>query len=200
MHAYNTELEGNTMKNIKYDVALSFAGEDREYVDPIASVLKNARIKVFYDSFEKSTLWGKDLFQYLFDIYSNQAKYTIIFISKYYANKRWANHELKAAQERAFKSKYEYILPIKLDETNLPGLPQTTGYLDGKAYSPEDICELIKIKLEYNSNNKPKTSKRINVIKKNEEKRILTLRESVPHVNWDNPNEVEYYWSQQYLE
>ena len=36
----------------KYDVALSFAGEDREYVEAVAQGLKNAGISVFYDRFE----------------------------------------------------------------------------------------------------------------------------------------------------
>lgn len=52
-----------------YDVALSFAGEDRVYVERIANLLIEQGIKVFYDKFETANLWGKDLYQYLSDIY-----------------------------------------------------------------------------------------------------------------------------------
>ena len=50
----------------EYDVVLSFAGEDRVYVQDIAKKLKAKGIKVFYDEFEEAKLWGKDLYQYLY--------------------------------------------------------------------------------------------------------------------------------------
>ena len=45
----------------EYDVALSFAGEDREYVEAVASALQQAGVKVFYDQYEEVELWGKNL-------------------------------------------------------------------------------------------------------------------------------------------
>jgi len=74
-------------KDYQYDVALSFAGEDREYVEEVALHLKNFGVKVFYDKFEITDLWGKNLYDYLQDIYKNKARFTIIFISKHYKNK-----------------------------------------------------------------------------------------------------------------
>ena len=41
-----------------YDVALSFAGEDRKYAEELAKVLVDKNVEVFYDGFEKSVLWG----------------------------------------------------------------------------------------------------------------------------------------------
>lgn len=56
-----------------YEVALSFAGENRELVEAIAQGLRRWRIKVFYDNFERSNLWGKDLYQYLSDVYAKES-------------------------------------------------------------------------------------------------------------------------------
>ena len=42
----------------KYEVTLSFAGEDREYVEEVAKVLKENNVSVFYDKFEEVNLWG----------------------------------------------------------------------------------------------------------------------------------------------
>lgn len=61
-----------------YDVVLSFAGEDREYVEECADILTALGIKVFYDSYEQDVLWGKDLYTFLADIYSNKARYAIV--------------------------------------------------------------------------------------------------------------------------
>ena len=55
-------LHQNTpVRNGEYDVALSFAGEDREYVEEVARILKAAGVKVFYDKFETVQLWGRNI-------------------------------------------------------------------------------------------------------------------------------------------
>ena len=71
----------------KYDVALSFASEERYYVEEVLEILRNSSIKVFYDKFEEADLWGKDLYTYLQKIYRYQAKHTIKFCSKHYVKK-----------------------------------------------------------------------------------------------------------------
>jgi len=96
-----------------YDIALSFAGEDRDYVDDVANILRSKGVSVFYDKFEEANLWGKNLYDYLSDIYANKAYYTIMFISESYCNKLWTNHERVAMQSRAFQENQEYILPAK---------------------------------------------------------------------------------------
>jgi hypothetical protein len=127
----------------QYDVALSFAGEDREYVEEVALFLQSYGINVFYDKFEQANLWGKNLYEYLQDIYKNKAKYSIIFISENYKKKAWTNHERESAQARAFEESKEYILPIKLDDTEIVGIHSTVGYLDGRKYSAKEISKLF---------------------------------------------------------
>lgn len=113
-----------------YDIALSFAGEDRIYAEQLANELVKHNVRVFYDGFEKATLWGKDLFVYLSDLYRLRSKYCVLFLSKYYNAKLWTNHERRAAQSRAFQENKEYILPIHLDDTEIPGILNTTGYVN----------------------------------------------------------------------
>lgn len=47
--------------NYEFDVVLSFAGEDRQYVKEVAKHLQDKEIRVFYDKYEVVSLWGKDL-------------------------------------------------------------------------------------------------------------------------------------------
>ncbi len=54
-----------TEDEYQYDVALSFAGEQRRYVDETAAELVRLGIRVFYDDYEKADLWGKDLYSHL---------------------------------------------------------------------------------------------------------------------------------------
>jgi hypothetical protein len=131
-----------------YDVALSFAGEDREYVEKVAQALRDAGIRVFYDKLEESELWGKNLYTYLSDVYQNRARFTVMFISRWYAEKRWTNHEREAAQARALTESKEYILPARFDDTELPGMLSTTGYVSLEERAPAEIARLILQKLE----------------------------------------------------
>ncbi|HEY0428423.1 MAG TPA: TIR domain-containing protein [Pyrinomonadaceae bacterium] len=146
-----------TIKTEEYDVALSFAGEDRKYVEEVASELKRLGVHVFYDNFEKVNLWGKDLYTHLQNIYQNQAKYTVIFISEHYAKKLWTNHERKMAQARAFTESREYILPARFDNTEIEGILPTTGYVDLRKLSPQEFCILICEKLGVTNSEKVAT-------------------------------------------
>lgn len=98
----------------KYHVALSFAGEDRAYVERVATQLVSEGVTVFYDKFEEATLSGKNLYTHLSDVYENKALFTVMFISDHYKNKLWTNHERESAQARAFENNREYILPAFL--------------------------------------------------------------------------------------
>jgi hypothetical protein len=131
-----------------YDIALSFAGEERAYVEEVANGLHTAGVRVFYDRLEEANLWGKNLYEYLNEIYMKRARYTALFISKSYAAKRWTNHERQSAQARALAENRDYILPIRFDDTEIPGLLPTISYVSGQNRSPQEIVKLILEKLE----------------------------------------------------
>lgn len=136
------------MSGFRYDVAISFAGEQRSEAEQLAMCLRERGVSVFYDDFEDAQLWGKDLFEHLSDVYSRQAKYCIIFASQAYAGKAWTTHERKSAQARALEEKgNEYILPVRFDQTPIPGINSTMGYLDFQRYGIEGICNAFIRKL-----------------------------------------------------
>tara|TARA_R110000868_G_scaffold411317_2_gene703076 strand:+ start:5 stop:817 length:813 start_codon:yes stop_codon:yes gene_type:complete len=140
--------ESESKSNSEYDIAISFAGENRAVAEEIAKKLTSSGIKVFYDSYEKATLWGKDLYEHLNDVYKNKATFCLMIISNDYKEKQWTNHERKAAQARAFSQNKEYILPLKLDDTEIPGLNETIGYVDFRNSNADEIIGLLKSKLK----------------------------------------------------
>jgi 5S rRNA maturation endonuclease (ribonuclease M5) len=146
-----TETSGDAkqqqMSECQFQVALSFAGEDREYADRLNKILKSKGIEVFYDSDEQAKLWGKNLYQYLESVYKEKAQYCIVFISKAYVEKRWTQHELEQMQAKAFEENREYILPLRLDDTSVPGINKTTGYVDLRSVSLETVADLLEEKL-----------------------------------------------------
>jgi len=127
-----------TDMDYKYDITLSFAGEDRNYVENVANILADNDIKVFYDKFEEAELWGKDLGIHFEFVYRRSAKYCILFISENYEKKIWTNYEIRNAISRAIETKEDYILPARFDDTEIDGLRTTIGYIDLRNYSPEE--------------------------------------------------------------
>ena len=131
----------------RYQVALSFAGEDRLVAGQIADELGARGVSVFYDEYEKASLWGKDLYAHLSRVYSEEAQYCIVVISEHYARKLWPRHELRHAQERAFREKREYLLPIRLDNTTIPGISETVGYIDLRKDTLASVIQAVLRKL-----------------------------------------------------
>lgn len=130
-----------------YDVALSFAGEDRPYVSQVAEYVKNRGLKVFYDSFFDVELWGKDLTETLDSIYRNETRFVIMFVSSSYLKKEWTNFERKSALAAALKYRNEYVLPVRFDDTDLPGLAPVIGYKDARVISADALAEMIIAKV-----------------------------------------------------
>jgi hypothetical protein len=131
----------------RYDIVLSFAGEDRMYVEEVAAFLNERGVVAFYDKYEQVTLWGKNLQEHFESIYRQQARYCVMFISKYYADKVWTRHERRAALARAMAERAEYVLPARFDDTEIPGLSPVVGYLDLKNVPPKQLGEMILLKL-----------------------------------------------------
>jgi hypothetical protein len=134
-----------------YDIAISFAGEDRPVAEKLASSLVTKGLNVFYDEYEQANLWAKDLYVHLSKIYKDEAKYCLMLVSEHYAKKQWTNHERRAAQARAFSESREYILPLRLDDAAVDGVLDTVGYLDYRKTTVEKIVETVVEKvLDYN--------------------------------------------------
>jgi TIR domain len=133
----------------KYHFALSFAGEDRDVVKQIADCLSNKGYKVFYDDFYKASLWGKNLYDELIEVYNKRSQFCVIFISENYKKKAYPNHERQAAQAKAFSESFEYILPIKLDDTDIPSILPTMGYVDYRKSSVSEICDILTVKIDH---------------------------------------------------
>jgi len=131
----------------QYDVALSFAGEDRPYVDQVAHLLRDREVRVFYDAFETSQLWGKNLVDHFADLYQARSRFVVMFISKYYVAKAWPTHERQSAQAQALVSPREYILPARFDDSEVPGMAHTVGHVDLRKISSRELAELICKKL-----------------------------------------------------
>jgi hypothetical protein len=132
----------------EFDIAISFAGPQRSIAESIATHVKNSGFSVFYDAFFPEQLWGKDLPVFFDEVFRTKSRYCLIVISRDYVERDWTNRERQSAVERAIKERgREYILPLKVDDAELPGVPGTIGYVSLDEYTPEQVADMLVNKL-----------------------------------------------------
>ena len=130
-----------------WDVVLSFAGAQRDYVGQVAAALEARGVRCFYDADEQIGLWGKLLAEELPAIYGERAGAVVVFISAEYAARDWTRLERRAALDRAARERREYVLPARFDDTPLPGLLPGIVTVDLRTRTPRQFAGLIAAKL-----------------------------------------------------
>jgi len=71
-----------------------------------------------------------------------------MFVSEQYCDRMWTNHERQSAQARVLERGEGYILPIQVENIELPGLRPTVGYIRlSSQRSIQDIAQILVRKL-----------------------------------------------------
>lgn len=128
---------------MKYDVAFSFASEQKEIVEEFKKKLQNLRLKVFVDDDHPELFVSGYVPDILKDIYINESKLMIIFLSQDYVSKKFPSYEGHIALDRLISGKKVEI--IKLDDAEMPGLPDSLHFFDLRDVNHDTsyICEAI---------------------------------------------------------
>ncbi|HEX7308630.1 toll/interleukin-1 receptor domain-containing protein [Lentzea sp.] len=132
----------------KYDVCLSFAGEDRDYVGEVARHLAELGVSRFYDTDEQAALWGEELTEYLDKVYREDSSFCVMFVSADYVRKIWTIHERRSALARGLTDPHRpYVLPARFDDTPVPGVRPSLGFIDLRNRTPRELAVLIAEKV-----------------------------------------------------
>lgn len=132
----------------EYDVAVSFASEDKAFAEELFNLLRHKNREVFRDEYTPADVWGKDVLDHLVNLYARKARYCVMLISQNYPLRQWTEAERTAVQERSFRDPNEYILPIQLDDTEVPGITETKAYKEFRRHSIEGVVDLLEQKLK----------------------------------------------------
>lgn len=124
----------------EFDLAVSFAGEDSAYVEQVVSRLRAHGVRMFYAPQSQAALWGKDLVVEFSEIFSRRSRRVMMFVSQHYVRKFWPQTEAAASYAGQFRQHQRIILPVRLDDTEVPGLLPTISYINGRKYSPLDVA------------------------------------------------------------
>jgi hypothetical protein len=126
-----------------YDVFVSHASEDKDFVRPLVKAIRRVRIKVWYD--ENALLWGDQLRRSIDRGLLNSRYGIVVFSKAFLKKKRWTEHELNGlfAKERDGR---KVILPIWHKITDRELLRYSPAFADRIAMitKRDSIADIVK--------------------------------------------------------
>lgn len=129
------------MTDREFDIALSFSGDHRAYVEEVAKGLHRRGYRVFYDQYRRAELIGQELITYLQEVYGEKSATVAAFISEEWVSRPWPSHERESALSHALlatQRNVPFLLPLRFDSTPVPGLQPTVGYEDLRTLLPRE--------------------------------------------------------------
>lgn len=136
--------------NKEYDIFISYASEDTEYVDSLIDELENKDISIWRD--KSSIGWGQ-LIRQSIDHGLAKSKFGVVILSSPYIKKYWTNYELSGILNKESSTGRQMILPIwhniTKDEVDAksPSLADRLA-LDSRINSTNEIIENLQSLLE----------------------------------------------------
>lgn len=145
-----------TTSTDEYDIAFSFAGEQREYVENTKLACEKLGLRVFYDRDKNNEWWGKNFISEQRKVYGSRTRFFVPFISPEYFLKPIPADEFEAAMWAAVQKGDEYILPVIIGGAKIPAekLHPHTHYLKAENYNPEQLAQELYTKVK-GSNQSP---------------------------------------------
>lgn len=133
-----------------FDVALSFPGAIRNFIEPVVAELERqlGPNSYFYDENYTSQLARPSLDILLQDIYRNRSKLVVVFLCTDYQNREWCGIEFQAIREMAMGGEHERIMFIRMDDGEVEGVLRNDGYIDASERRPDEIATFICERVE----------------------------------------------------
>lgn len=132
-----------------YDVAVSFAGEHRDYVEQTVRACRELGLRIFYDRDMSNEWWGKNFIREQRKVYGSQTRYFVPFISTEYLAKPIPMDEFSAAMMTAVKQGDGYVLPVLIGDVRVPPdlLHPHIHYLRAEDFTPQQLAAQLQAKV-----------------------------------------------------
>lgn len=137
------------MSDHSYDIAVSFAGEQREYVERVVRECQERSLEVFYDRDMTNDWWGGNFIREQRTVYSSKTRYFVPLLSSDYLSKEIPMDEFSSAMMTAVKQGDGYILPVLMDDAPIPPdlLHPHIGYIRANDYTPAQLAVELEKKV-----------------------------------------------------
>jgi hypothetical protein len=144
MTAANGGADPDARPERRWDVALSFAGAQRDHVGQVASALKAQGVRCLHDADEQVRLWGRIWPRSCPDLRARGGGGVRL---RRLCSRGLDRLERRAAFSQAVAAAGACVLPAQFDDRELPGLLPDVVAVDPRRYTPTQFADLIVAKL-----------------------------------------------------
>ena len=136
----------------RFRIAFSFAGEKRDYVAQVASILgkRFGEAVILYDKYHKAEFSRSDLAFYLPDLYEKEADLVVVVFCPDYDKKEWCGLEWNAIYGLLKARKAGEVMLTRFERVEGKGLHGLAGYTDLDDQTPDQAASLILERLALN--------------------------------------------------
>lgn len=134
----------------EYDIAVSFAAEQRAYVAETVAQAKSLGLRVFYDRDMAFEWWGRNFITEQRKVFARGALFFVPFLSTEYLARPVPRDEFSHAMIKATEQGDHYILPVLIGKVVVPSelLSPHIGYLRADEHSPAQLAAMMWVKVD----------------------------------------------------
>lgn len=134
-----------------YDIAVSFAEEQGDYVHAVVMAARALALKVFYEPDMTNAWWGRNFLLERRKVYGQRALHFVPFISAKYLADAVPRDVFSAAMVRSLEREDRYILPVLVGDVLVPYelVPPTIGVLYAEDNTPDELAAHMRVVVEH---------------------------------------------------
>ncbi len=136
----------------RFRVAISFAGEKRDYVARVATILAGrfGRSAILYDQYHEAEFARSDLGFYLPRLYREHSDLIVVVLCPDYEANEWCGLEWNAIFDLLKSRRNEEVMLLRFGHALVQGLYSTAGFVELDEKTPEQTAAVILQRLARN--------------------------------------------------
>lgn len=140
------------MASKRFRVAFTFAGEKRQFVSEVASILATrlGEDAILYDKFHEAEFARRDLAFYLPDLYHKDSDLIVVIVSTDYEQREWCGLEWAAVFDLIKRGEDDSVMLFRFNYAQARGLFSIAGFVDLDSKTPHQTAVLILQRLALN--------------------------------------------------
>jgi TIR domain len=141
------------MTTKRFRIALSFAGEKRDFVAEVAAILAKefgGTDRILYDKFHLAEFSRHELAFYLPDLYEKESELIVAVLCPDYEKKEWCGLEWNAIFGMLKKGNVSEVMLTRFGKVEGEGLHGLAGYTDLDELTPKQAAHVILERLAFN--------------------------------------------------
>ena len=141
------QTSGEAPPDGSWDVFLSYAAEDAEWVRAVEAKLTNLHLKVFDPYAIPAQFWGVSRDEVVTQTFPTKCPAAFVVLSYAYSASEQCRRELGIITCTALADSPSLLLPVRLDDSPVPEAIRSVATLDARSGTPEGVAEGIESRI-----------------------------------------------------